>query len=126
MEYQPELPWDEAPARRATRRTPAAPKADRGRRPARTAKAADKAGRRPKDDDSGSAKPAARPGGAGRGGQTGRGVGRRSGVEAAGAPAFVVDEPWRLDESTRQVGRRGLAQARAALARAAASNGHAA
>ncbi|HZQ57997.1 MAG TPA: hypothetical protein VFA84_08175 [Acidimicrobiales bacterium] len=34
-------------------------------------------------------------------------------------PLRLVDDDWRLDERTREVGRRGLAEARAALAAAA-------
>jgi hypothetical protein len=40
-------------------------------------------------------------------------IARRPGRDAA-------DSDWRIDEPTRRVGRRGLAAARAALARAAA------
>ncbi len=41
--------------------------------------------------------------------------------DTAGRPARPVgDSDWRIDEPTRRVGRRGLAAARAALARASA------
>jgi hypothetical protein len=41
--------------------------------------------------------------------------------DIAGRPARAsVDSDWRIDEPTRRVGRRGLAAARAALARASA------
>jgi hypothetical protein len=33
-------------------------------------------------------------------------------------PLRLVDDEWRIDEHTREVGRRGLAEARAALAAA--------
>ncbi len=33
-------------------------------------------------------------------------------------PCFEGDDEWRLDERTREVGRRGVAEARAALAAA--------
>ncbi len=33
-------------------------------------------------------------------------------------PLSIVDEGWRLDQRTREIGRRGLAEARAALAAA--------
>jgi hypothetical protein len=43
-------------------------------------------------------------------------VGDTAGRRARPAP----DSDWRIDEPTRRVGRRGLAEARAALARASA------
>jgi len=98
MAYQPELPWTESAGaddrtRTRRRRLQAAPSA--------VAAAPTEAAT----------------------GHHGRATGPRPDRPDAGRRApegFVVDEPWRLDDATRRAGRRGLAQARAALARAAA------
>jgi hypothetical protein len=109
MEYQPRLPWDEEGT---TRRAPArGPRGPVGHRAGRGAKAAARGAAKAPRDGAKAPRVAATPAAAG---------GRKP------RPAFVVDERWQLDDATRRAGRRGLAEARAALARAAARNGHAA
>jgi len=137
MEYQPQLPWEEGPAlgrvAPSRRPAPAGAKAARSGRVRAGAAAAEpapggSAGRRRAPRGSGGTVSGTA---ASKGGARGRTTrARGTTAERTPAPAYVVDDAWRLDDATRRAGRRGLAQARAVLARsvgrADARDGHAA
>jgi len=97
MTYQPELPWEGAGA-------------DRGRLPvkARRARRIPSATRGAGGADVDVARAPRDPGPRGRG----------PAAETPGAHRAPACDDWRIDEKTRRAGRKGLAAARAALARA--------
>jgi len=138
MEYQPQLPWEEGRALgRIAPSSDPAPVASEGsaragNRLARSGAGTTKADRASQARQAPPGEAGSRAGRAAAKGRARTRGNRTRGATATPTPAraYVVEEAWRLDESTRRAGRRGLAKARAALARAAARDaaggGHAA
>ena len=112
MTHQQELPWAPADVPAASPR-PAS-------RSARARVSTETVGAHQVGHGTGRRQPAAR----GTGAQAASGQGRR--VPGPPRRAAPYDDDWRLDERTRRVGRRGLAAARAALARTGVRADHAA